>query len=178
MMTDDEKPHFVAALAELASLKPAAKLTALQYAAWWSAMRTTWTLQAFREACAHLASAVEFMPSPFHFEQLRKASEETAAEVWPRVLAFVRSGEYRYGAQLEGRAHRAVIAMGGYDALGMAETKDTHFREKRFAEIWEELGDVENARAALPHLADVAPPDQRRVAGPQRFAQLLTRADP
>lgn len=159
-MVERDKPAFVAVLNGLAAIKPGAKLTAESLDIWWSAMRD-WQLSDFRAAAAHLVRTIEFFPSPYHFEQLRRVGGQTAAEAWAQVLQNVRRGEYRTGVTVGGRADRVVRAMGGYHVLGMCNSAEIHFRERRFAEIWEQLGEAEEVRAALPNLA---PPGEAKSA--------------
>ena len=171
MMTESEKPAFVAALAELALLKPPKTFTSEEYLAWWNQLRGEWTLTDFRAACRKFANELEWFPGLFHFAQLRRrAAEQCAAEAWTRVLVCVRRGDYRRGVTVGGRADRVVAVLGGYDALGMSNSADIHFREKRFAELWEEIGDVVEARKALPNAS--AP---LRI-GPGGFQSLPGRA--
>jgi len=176
-MVERDKPIFVAVLNGLAAIKPGAKLTPEALDVWWAAMRG-WSLTEFREAAAHLAKTVEFMPNPFHFERVRKAGEHTAAEAWSLVLANVRRGEYRNGISVGERADRVVRAMGGYHVLGMSSTADLHFREKRFAELWDQLADVEEARTAVPSLAaPKAEPALYNASGPKAIGELLNNLE-
>lgn len=155
-MLNADMAKFTAALAELKALKPGPALTKEQFHAWWNHLRERWDLGEFQAACSKLADELDFMPNPYHFEQLRRrASEELAGEAWARVLACVRSGSYRRGVTVGWRADRVVAMMGGYATLGMSNTADVHFREKRFAELWGDVGDTVEARKALPN---VSPP--------------------
>jgi hypothetical protein len=151
-MVERDKPAFLAVLNGIAAIKPNAKLTPESLDVWWAAMRD-WSLTDFRAAASHLIRTAEFFPSPYHFEQLRKAGGQTAAEAWTVVIENVRRGAYRSGVTVGGRADRVVRAMGGYAVLGMSNPADTHYRERRFAELWEQLGEAEEVRAALPDLA-------------------------
>jgi hypothetical protein len=160
-MTPDDKPMFVAALTELAALKPGAKLSPETYGAWWNAMQD-WDLADFRAACAQLAKTSEFMPNPFHFEQLRKAGRKTAGEAWAEVLHYVRYGYSRVGVWFNGSPKptdplllSAVRAIGGWDAIAMSPTDQTRFLERRFAEHYEQIQEHEEVREALPHLTMV-----------------------
>jgi hypothetical protein len=157
-MTSDDKPEFLRILNGLAAIKPGAKLTAEGLSMYWLALED-WTLDEFKQAAKHLAKSSEFMPNPYHFEQLRKASETTAAEAWAAVLAVVRSGDYRIGKSLGGRIDAVVRAVGGYDAIGMSPTDKTQFIERRFAEAWEQIGEAQEVRKALPSLTQFALPD-------------------
>lgn len=170
MMTEDQKPAFVAALTELAALKPGAKLAKESYAAWWNIMRANWTLEAFQQACQHLARTVEFMPNPFHFEQLRKAQRPTAGEAWASALDCGRHGRSTSGDALTDAAARAL---GGYRAIGMSEVDKTHFLERRFCEHYERLSEAEHVREELPALtrSEVKP----KLNGPRKAADCFPR---
>jgi hypothetical protein len=152
-MTDSDKPMFVAALTELAALKPGAKLTPEAYAAWWNSMRGTWSLEDFRQACAKLRDDLEFMPNPFHFQKLRRASRLTAGEAWGEVREIVRAGGNCHADPL---VNQAVRSLGGYRALGMTNTDQMQFLERRFCEHYESIGDAEEIREAIPQLAGPA----------------------
>jgi hypothetical protein len=148
-VTESDKPMFVAALTELAALKPGAKLTPEAYAAWWNAMQS-WSLDDFRSACAKLRDRMEFMPNPYHFEQLRKSSRLTAPEAWACVLDAARGNAPQLA---DPRVNAAVRALGGYHAISMSRTDQTHFLEKRFAEHYESISDAEDVRESVPNLA-------------------------
>ena len=153
-MNEADKPEFVAALTELAALKPGAKLTPESYVAWWNAMQP-WDIVDFCDACARLRDSMEFMPNPYHFEQLRKAGRTTSGEAWAEVLRIVRSGEFRQanGQSTNPLIRATVRAIGGYEAVAMSNTGSTHFLEKRFAEHFESITDAEDTREAVPQLA-------------------------
>jgi hypothetical protein len=171
MMTDAEKPDFVSALATLAALKPGAALTKEQFTAWWMLMRSSWTLAEFQEACRKLAEDSEFMPNPYHFAQLRKkAADTTPAEAWEKVCQLVRAGSDTDRNSVAPRILRVVRAMGGWRHLEMGETATRHFREKRFCELWEELGEADEARLALPSVAARA-----GLTGPQSMGAVMQR---
>lgn len=131
--------------------------------AYWLALRD-WDLAAFEAAAAHLMATSEFMPRPAAFSALRKAGEETPGEAWARALAYVRGG-YR-GATPGGRVDRVVRAMGGYSVIG-GDIAGTPFREKRFVQLWNEIGGAEEVRQALPSVA--------RLSGPQRVVPQIVR---
>lgn len=168
-----EKPMFAAALNELAAIKPGAKLTLEAYEGWWNALRH-WDLEDFRRACAQLSRTVEFMPNPFHFEQLRKAGDTTAAEHWARALAHAAQLP-TYGGYLQeepsGDPHldAVVRTIGGYKAIAGASERDLQFMATRFAENFESVTDAEETRLALPQLTGGP-----RLSGPRSTAELLT----
>lgn len=167
-MQPSDKFGFLATLTGLAAIKPGGKLPKEAYEIWWQAMQD-WSLDEFKQACTHLARSVEFMPNPFHFEQLRKAGRPTAGECWARALQCARSGRRASGNTL---IDRAVQAIGGYSAIGMSEVDKTHFLEKRFCEHFETLQDAEDVREAVPQLAHQG---AARLAStsPSSAAQLL-----
>lgn len=169
-MLERDKPAFAAVLNGLAAIKPGAKLTQESLDVFWSALQG-WTLDEFRSAAAHLATTTKFMPCPFDFAQLRRAGEQTAAEAWAAVLDNVRRGDYRDGHTIGGLADRVVRAMGGYQVLAMSNTATVHFREQRFAELWQQLSNAADVRAALPNLTTCLSRD----TGPQPLAALLSR---
>jgi hypothetical protein len=166
-MTDDDKPMFVAALTELAALKPGAKLAPESYAAWWNAMHERWSLEEFRAACARLRDTCEFMPNPYHFEQLRKAGRMTAGEAWAQVREAARGY-----AELPDDASilAAVRALGGIRAIGMTNTDQMQFLERRFAEHYESINDAEDVREALPNLTTP------RLRGPVSIRDVMAKS--
>ncbi len=138
--------------------------------AYWLALRD-WSLPEFEEAAAHLMRTIEFMPRPSAFVALRKVGAETAGEAWGRVLARVRTMWPTERVSVDPRIDRVVHAMGGYAALCATDSSSMPFREKRFAELWEELGTAEHARESLPLLAGDAP----KLEGPRRAVPMVGR---
>ena len=163
-----DKPDFLATLIGLAAIKPGGKLPKEAYEIWWQSMQG-WSLEEFKQACTHLARSVEFMPSPFHFEQLRKAGRPTAGESWAVALACARRGGRTSGYDL---IDRAVQAVGGYSAIGMSEVDKTHFLEKRFCEHFETLQDAQDTRESVPQVA-YQPSTRRQLSGPAKVGGLL-----
>lgn len=149
-MQPSDKPKFLAVLNGLAAIKPGAKFTAEGLGMWWQAM-ADWDIEEFSSAAAHLAKSCEFMPNPFHFEQLRKASRLTAGEAWAEVREIVRAGGSSHG---DPAVDKAVRALGGYRALGMTNTDQMHFLERRFAEHYEDIGERDDVREAVPQIAN------------------------
>lgn len=165
-MIEADRASFAAALTELASLKPGAKLTAEQYTAWWNALRETWELEDFRAACRRLAREVEFMPNPFHFEQVRKSvARLTAGEAWARVREVAQRGGSTSG---DSRIDAAARVLGGYRAIGYTNTDQMHFLERRFAEHYDDISDAEDAREELPGLGVEV--DERLYNSPRRLS--------
>lgn len=150
-MTDADKPAFLAALNELAALKPGAKLTLESYAAWWNALREKWTLDDFRAACVTLRDTTEFMPNPFHFERLRRtATRKTAGEAWALVREAVRAGA---PCPDDARIRATVRVLGGMRTIGFTQSEQMQFLERRFVEHFEAISDADDVRQALPNLS-------------------------
>ncbi len=148
-MVDADKPKFLAVLNGLAAVKPGAKLTPEALDVWWAAMRH-WSLEDFRGAAAELVRKVEFFPNPFHFEQLRKAAASvTAGEAWARVREVARNGGSTTG---DPRIDRVARVLGGFRVIGYTNSDQMQFLERRFCEHYEEIGDAEDVRDALPAL--------------------------
>lgn len=103
-----------------------------------------WPIDDFEAAAAELLRTNTFMPRPAEFTELRrKARRRTAAEAW-----FTR------GVSEDPRANRAmrVATQGRY--IGHVPVDELPFVQRRFVEVYDELQDVEESRAALS-----GPPD-------------------
>lgn len=150
-MQPSDLERFCEILNGLAAIKPGKDLTREAIKLWWNSMQS-WSIEEFTAAASHLASSVEFMPSPFHFEQLRKASKPTAAEAWQTVLK--RCIDWRKPRDTEDVIDRAVAGIGGYRSIAMADTETAlpHV-QRRFNEAYAELDGALTVRQALPHLA-------------------------
>lgn len=153
-MKPTDKPAFVLQLIGLAAIKPGAKLTTESYEIWFNALHH-WTLDDFKAAAAHLATSMEFMPSPFHFEQLRKAGRPTAEEAWKVARGTARRYRENQPAPQSSDSfldHVIRTALGGYRALAMCNSDYIDVRFRQFKEAYESLQDVEDTRSALPQL--------------------------
>lgn len=151
-MQPNDKPKFLSVLNGLAAIKPGAKLTQEALSLYWGAL-SAWNIEDFTAAANELARTQEFMPNPYHFEQLRKAGRMTAGEAWAEVLAIARNGGGEHESPL---VNSAVRAIGGYRAVGMSHTDATHFLEKRFCEHYDSIGEREDIREAIPQIAGPA----------------------
>lgn len=161
-MTPKDKPDFIKQLIGLAAVKPGKDLTPEAYEIWWNAMQD-WSLEEFKQAAAHLAKSVEFMPSPYHFEQLRKAGRPTAGEAWEKARkacgSAIQYGQVTHnGTCGDPTIDAAVRAIGGYGVIAMCDTDKLHFLERRFAEHYESIQDAKDVREAVPQIAQ---PDRR-----------------
>lgn len=163
-MQPTDKPKFLAVLNGLAAIKPGAKITPESLDLYWSAM-SAWTIEDFTAAANQLARTHEFFPNPYHFEQLRKAGRMTAGEAWAKVLEYARHGGFSVwdsgppseddpsARPADPRIDAAVRAIGGYSAIAMSKTDQTPFLERRFAEHYDSISEVEDVRVAVPCLA-------------------------
>lgn len=152
-MRATDRIEFVKALNGLAAIK-GKELTPEALEIWWRSMGR-WSIEEFKAAASHLATAHEWMPNPFHFEQLRKAGEPTAGEAWLTVLG---------GKPLEpgSRVARAAAVCGGQQAIRMANVeRDLPHVQRRFKEAYDELSEVDQVRDALPQLAKIPPQLER-----------------
>lgn len=175
-MQPHDRAAFVKVLNGLAAIKPGAKLTPEGIEVYWLALQD-WPLEEFKAAAAHLAGAHEFMPNPYHFSQLRKASRPTAPEAWEQARrasgSAIQCGHVTHnGTCGDELIDRAVRGIGGYGVIAMCETDKLPFLERRFAEHYAALQDAEEIREAVPQIAG---PSTLRVGGPQSAQQLLTR---
>lgn len=148
-MVDADKPAFLAVLNTLTAVKPGGKLTREALEVWWKTF-ADWSIEEFQAAGAELVRTSEFMPNPYHFAQIRKAARLAPGEAWAQVLAHIRG---RAPAPTDPIVLAAVNALGGFTALGMTKSDDLPFRERRFAEHYETIGDAEATREAVPQLA-------------------------
>lgn len=169
-MQPPERAEFLRILNGLAALKPGKPLTPEGLEVFWQAL-AGWSIGEFRAAAAHLARAVEFMPNPYHFEQLRLATRPTAGEAWTRAVEHAATSAYRHGLLGNHVVDACVRAIGGYAAIAMCEADKLHFLERRFCEHFEAKQDAEDVRDALPQLA-VRP----ALKGPQSAQALLGSA--
>jgi hypothetical protein len=162
-MLPTDKPKFLAVLNGLATIKPGAKLTPEGLDLYWGAMRD-WSIEDFTAAATQLAKSSEFMPNPYHFEQLRKASRMTSGEAWAKVRAAVRAGD---PCPDDPTIYAAVGALGGMRSIGMTNSDQMQFLERRFAEHFDAIADREDVREALP---DLTTP---RLRGPMSIGDVM-----
>lgn len=153
-MNVSDKPEFLRILTGLAAIKPGKPLTPEGLEVYWLAL-SDWDVVQFREAASHLAKSVEFMPNPYHFEQLRKAGQQTAGEAFGTARMICRSlspREFRNHASGDPKLDKAIRACGGWEALAMCTSENIGFFERRFAEHYEAISDAEDIRDELPAL--------------------------
>jgi len=174
-MQPSDRIAFAAVLNGLAAVKPNAKITPEALDVWWQSFQA-WTIEEFRAAAVELVRTVEFMPNPYHFEQLRRASAETLGESWARALKHaaalpVSGGFLQNRSSGDARLDAAAAAVGGWKAIASASADSLQFVERRFCQHLEDLVDAGEARDAVPGLAD-----QSRRRGLTTAAKLLAGA--
>lgn len=152
-MQSADKRKFLEILNGMAALKPGKPLTPNAIELFWNSMQH-WSLAEFQAASNELMRSVEFMPNPFHFEALRKkASELAPMEAWTE--ATNRSANRRLFAMPEDRITRAVVCVGGYERLAMADIeRELPHIQRRFLDAYEQMVESDGAQAALPNLSD------------------------
>ncbi len=168
-MQPHDRAAFLGALNGLAAMKPGAKLSPDVLELWWQAL-SHWPIAEFLAAASHLARSCEFMPSPFHFERLRKAGRLTAGEAWALALEHAR-GAWRDGLHAEASVNAAASALGGFRVIAMSTESGLPFLERRFAEHFDALEGVAEAREMLPQIPSAGA--GRAINGPRRVSELL-----
>jgi hypothetical protein len=138
-MNASDKPEFARIIAALSAVKPGKELTRDALELYFSALED-WTIADFKAAASHLMKTCEFMPNPFHFEQLRKKNELTKHEAWEVAFERIKRG----GNQPDDKISKAIRQVGGYYQLGMTPMDQMPFVAKRFQEAYESINDVES----------------------------------
>lgn len=147
-MTLDDYDSFCAVVVGFAELR-GRQLSAEAIELYWHAMQS-WSLDDFKRGANALLNSSKFMPTPYDFEQLRRAGELKPPEAWVLVLS---------GAALDpnSRIYRAAQCVGGQYAVRHANTeRDLPHVERRFLEAYAQLSEVEPIREALPQIAKPA----------------------
>lgn len=158
-----DRPKFLEVVLGFAELKgKALSVPALEL--YWNAMQD-WHINDFRDAANRLIKTCAFMPTPKDFEDLRKAGRATPGEAWALVRAAARAGD---PCPDDYRIQAAVSALGGIRAIGMTNTDQMPFLERRFAEHFESISDAEDVREAVPQITG-----RRSLSGPQLLNKLL-----
>lgn len=151
-MTSEDLDEFLVIVGGFAELR-GKELSQAAMMLYWEAMKT-WTMEDFRAASLQLLRTCEFMPLPHHFEQLRRKGNLTADEAW--TIALMNCARWR-DTNSCGNAliDKVVTSIGGYQVIAFADRDNAlpHV-QRRFLKAYEEIGDVVEARAAMPQLAN------------------------
>ncbi len=163
-MTPDDRKAFVEVVMGFAELK-GKQISAPAIELYWRALQH-WALSDFRAAAEHLLRTCQWMPVPKDFEDLRRNAEPTAAEAWDAV--------FHHNGVATARATRAAhIAANGRRLGHLDLEREVPHVQRRFMDIYRELSDVEESRAALPHIENTT--IRLRSEGPMHVGTLLPR---
>lgn len=149
MQTNDRK-KFVEVLNGLASIKRY-EFTTQAYELWWRSMQD-WSIEDFAEAATYLVKNCQFMPTPYDFEQLRKAAKPSAHEAWATALSFANGGWRKSNSCGEESVDAAVASIGGWQVVALCDIEKLGFLERRFLETYNDFADREEVRTALPQI--------------------------
>lgn len=138
----------------------------------------SWSLPEFKAAAEQLLRTCEWMPTPFHFEQLRKAGRPVTAEAWIEARKLARTWRPNAPSPRSGSdlLDRAVESIGGYRAIAMCNVDAMGFLEKRFVDAYNSMQDVWDTREAVPHVLSIGP--STRLLGPRKLSEGLHRMLP
>lgn len=153
MNAEDRKPflEIVMGFAELRGKVLSAPALEL----YWNAMQG-WDLADFRAAAEHLLRTCRWMPTPDHFEDLRKAGRNTAGEAWlvARCHIIWTFEGFTLHRDCPPLVAKAVHMVGGPNVIGMCDENKLTFLEKRFVEHYEAIEDATDTRQTLPQITD------------------------
>lgn len=155
-MIDIDEVEFVKILTAMAAMKKF-DLTKPVIDLWWLTM-SDWSIADFRQAAAHLLKTSKWMPGPNDFDDLRKAGEETAGEIFGGLKQWFRYTPNGYVLR-EGTPHAiaaSIRAIGGPDAYMLGDVSKLPFLEKRFCQHYEQISGKEETRLALPGVTNNA----------------------
>jgi hypothetical protein len=152
----EDRAKFLDVVLGFAELK-GKKLSAPALELYWRAMQD-WEIHDFLAAAERLVSTSQYMPEPYHFDQLRKAGLETAPEAWARAVRHAASSAYRRGPIGDPLIDKCVEIVGGYAAIALSDVSKLQFIERRFCEHYATIGDAQETRDAVPQIAYQHPP--------------------
>jgi hypothetical protein len=139
-VTPSDKPEFLQIMNGLASVF-GGQLTPEALDVWWGAF-AGWSLHEFRGAAGSAVTRCKFMPRPADLFDVRRASRPTPGEAWEIA-----------GNGRDALADKAfnIATQGRY--FGHIPYDEHQWIQKRFLEVYEQLAEVEDARASAPQLA-------------------------
>lgn len=150
-MDGSDRQEFAEVLAGLAAIKRV-DLTKEVIEIFWRTMKD-WSIDDFKDAAGYLLKNCQFMPTPYDFEQLRKAGERSAHEAWSLALSHAERA-WRYSVLGDARIDRVVAMLGGYRVIALTNTDKLGFLERRFMDAYNDLLHTNCVREALPELTD------------------------
>lgn len=157
-MLPDDRVRFVSELTALQCAVQCPPLTPEQIAVYWRAL-DDWTIDQFAEAVGFFIKTRTWrtIPLPGEFGEVRRqAGRITSGEAWDRVKRHVMHGNHRRGIKLDPTTELAVLAAGGYHAIGMCDEWQLARKQEAFAKKYDEAHSTEQLRAALPSAAQPA----------------------
>ena len=139
-MKPDDKPDFLRIMNGMAAVF-GGQLTPEALDVWWSAFGG-WSLMDFTHAAGAAVTRCKFMPRPADLFDVKRASRPTPGEAWEIA-----------GSGKDALADKAmnIATQGRY--FGHIQYDEHPWIQKRFLEVYEQLADVEDSRAAAPQLA-------------------------
>jgi hypothetical protein len=151
-MDNNDKSRFLKVLNGMAAMK-SKQLSNEAILLWWAALKDKWDIDDFEDAAAILITECQFMPSPYEFEQLRKANQTSKHEAWAIALAHCEGGWRRNPSCGYPLIDQAIANLGGYQTIALKPQDQLSFIERRFADIYEDMSATNDVRAALPNLS-------------------------
>ena len=121
---------------------------------WWACM-ADWDIEDFKAAAIQILKTAQFMPTPKDFEDLRKAGQDTGGEAFANLrqwLIYSPAG-YTLKAETPHRIAAAIRAIGGPTMYALCDVEKLPFLERRFCDHYEQIGDADGTRRALPAIA-------------------------
>lgn len=139
-MKAEDKADFLRVMNGLAAVF-GGQLTPEALDVWWASF-AGWSLRDFTHAASAAVTRCKFMPRPADLFDVQRASRPTPGEAWGIA-----------GKGLDALADKAlnIATQGRY--FGHIQYDEHPWIQKRFLEVYEQLADVEDARAAAPQLA-------------------------
>lgn len=165
-MNLDDKPEFLRVMNGLASVF-GGQLTPEALDVWWRAFGG-WSLHDFTQAASAAVTRCKFMPRPADLFDVKRAALPSPGEAWEIA-----------GKGIDALADKAlnIATQGRY--FGHIPYDEHPWIQKRFLEVYEQLADVEDARASAPQLAAPAwlhrEPDKQIGVSPEQARQNLVR---
>lgn len=139
-MKPDDKPEFLRIMNGLAAVF-GGQITPEALDVWWGAFGG-WSLHEFTHAAGAAVTRCKFMPRPADLFDVKRAARPTPGEAWDIA------GQGR--DELADKAF-SIATQGRY--VGHIPYDEHPWIQKRFLQLYAQLAEVEDARAAAPQLA-------------------------
>lgn len=139
-MTPNDRPEFLRVMNGLAAVF-GAQITPEALDVWWGTFGS-WSLHEFKQAAGAAVTRCKFMPRPADLFDVRRSARPTPGEAWEIA------GQGR--DELADKAF-GIATQGRY--FGHIPYDEHQWVQKRFLEVYAQLLEVDEARAAAPQLA-------------------------